>query len=283
MACRGRQSCACPLPCCSGPGGRRGSCSTAPWGDVQVTVRRSRLPTCSRRWAMRSSSWYRLSSSGASARRVSTPRSARSVHRPQAKPDHALLIRPFDVRPHPWVGLRHKLDVAAELDEVPAGAFGFHAGLGDQHFRLSSDSVTTPPSSIAIRYEIRHGGVAPTRPGSGSLDLVGVVLAACSTVPLIAWRRVPLGVFVVTAAAGVLLAGLGYPVDLVPGPTVAVYLLAASRERQSPRERRTTATVVGLFAAYLAATAAAQGSFPAIQLLHTGMAWAVAWFAGERT
>ncbi len=130
---------------------------------------------------------------------------------------------------------------------------------------------------------IRHGGVAPTRPGSGSLDLVGVVLAACSTVPLIAWRRVPLGVFVVTAAAGVLLAGLGYPVDLVPGPTVAVYLLAASRERQTPWTRRTTATVVGLFAAYLAATAAAQGSFPAIQLLHTGMAWAVAWFAGERT
>jgi len=54
---------------------------------------------------------------------------------------------------------------------------------------------------------LRHGGIGPSRPGSGELDLVGVVLAACSTVPLLAWRRFPLGVFAVTAAAGVLLAG----------------------------------------------------------------------------
>ncbi len=39
----------------------------------------------------------------------------------------------------------------------------------------------------------------------------------------------------------------------------------------------------GLLAAHLAATAAAHGTFPAIALLHTGLAWAVAWFAGERT
>jgi signal transduction histidine kinase len=35
--------------------------------------------------------------------------------------------------------------------------------------------------------------------------------------------------------------------------------------------------------AYLGAAAAAQGTFPASELLHTGLAWAVAWFAGERT
>jgi hypothetical protein len=40
--------------------------------------------------------------------------------------------------------------------------------------------------------------------------VVGVVLVACSTVPLIGWRRSPLGVLVVTAAAGARLAGLGY-------------------------------------------------------------------------
>ena len=101
--------------------------------------------------------------------------------------------------------------------------------------------------------------------------------------PLIAWRRFPLGVFTVTAAASVLLAALGYPVDLIPGPTAALYLLAASRERDTPWTGPSTATVVGLLAAYLAATAAAHGTFPAIALLHTGLAWAVAWFAGERT
>jgi signal transduction histidine kinase len=130
---------------------------------------------------------------------------------------------------------------------------------------------------------LRHGGVAPTRPGSGGLDPTGAVLAACSAVPLLAWRSYPLGVFVVTATAGVLLAGLGYPIDLLLGPAAAVYLLAASRWPRTPWTGRTTATVVGLFVAYLTATLAAHDTFPAVQLLHTGMAWAVAWFAGERT
>jgi signal transduction histidine kinase len=131
--------------------------------------------------------------------------------------------------------------------------------------------------------QIEHGGIAPTRSESGGLDLAGVVLAGCAAVPLIAWRRSPLGVFVVTAVAGVLLAGLGYPIDLILGPTAALYLLAASRERETPWTGRTTAIAVGLLMAYLAATAVAQGTFPGIELLHTGLAWSVAWFAGERT
>src|SRR5919106_1366465 len=130
---------------------------------------------------------------------------------------------------------------------------------------------------------VRHGVIGPSRIGTRELDLLGIALAACSTVPLIAWRRSPLGVFAVTAAAGVSLAGLGYPVDLLLGPTAALYLLAASRERETPWTRRTTATVLGLLVAYLGATAAAQGTVPGIELLHTGLASAVAWFAGERT
>jgi signal transduction histidine kinase len=131
---------------------------------------------------------------------------------------------------------------------------------------------------------LRHGGIGPSLPGTaGELDLAGAVLAACSTVPLIAWRRFPLGVFVVTAAAGVLLAGLGERIDLLLGPTAALYLLAASRSQQAPWTRRTTATAAGLLVAFLAAAAAAQGAFPASELSHTGLAWAVAWFAGERT
>ncbi len=141
-------------------------------------------------------------------------------------------------------------------------------------------AAVTLAGSLAL---LTHGGVIPTRAGSRELDLVGVVLAACSTLPLIAWRRFPLGVFAVTGGAGVLLAGLGYPVDLMLGPTVALYLLAASREPKTPWTWRTTAAVVGLLAAYLGATAAAHGTFPGIELLHTGLAWAAAWFAGERT
>jgi signal transduction histidine kinase len=130
---------------------------------------------------------------------------------------------------------------------------------------------------------LAHGGVGPSRPGKAELDPIGIVLAACSTVPLLAWRRFPLGVFTVTAAAGVLLGGLGYPLDVLLGPAAALYLLAASRERQTPWMPRTTVIAVGLFVAYLGATAAAQRTFPGTEILHTGLAWAVAWFAGERT
>jgi signal transduction histidine kinase len=130
---------------------------------------------------------------------------------------------------------------------------------------------------------LRHGGVIPARPGSRQLDVVGVVLAASSTVPLIAWRRSPLGVFALTAAASVLLAGLGYRIDLPLGPTAALYLLAAGCAPRAPWTRGTTTTVVALLVAFLAANAAAQRTFPASELLHTGLAWAVAWFAGERT
>jgi signal transduction histidine kinase len=87
----------------------------------------------------------------------------------------------------------------------------------------------------------------------------------------------------VTAAASVLLTGLGYRIDLLLGPTAALYLLAASRKPQTPWTQRTTAIVVGLLVAYLGAAAAAQGTFPTSELLHTGLAWAVAWSAGERT
>jgi signal transduction histidine kinase len=134
---------------------------------------------------------------------------------------------------------------------------------------------------------LAHGGIGAVRPGylegSRSLDPGGVVVAACSTLPLIAWRRYPLGVFVVTAAASALLVGFGYPLDLMVGPAAALYLLAASRQQGSSWTRPTTGIVVGLLVAYLGAAAAAQGSFPRSELIHSGLAFAVAWFAGERT
>jgi signal transduction histidine kinase len=149
--------------------------------------------------------------------------------------------------------------------------------------RAILDASVAAAALAATLAQLRHGGVIPPRPGSGQLDLTGVVLAVGTTVPLVAWRRFPYGAYAVTAAASVLLAGLGYPVDLLLGPTVALYVLAASRTRQTPWTGRTTATVAGLLVAYLAATAAARHAVPGVELLHTGLAWAVAWFAGERT
>ena len=120
--------------------------------------------------------------------------------------------------------------------------------------------------------------------GSGSeLDLLGGTLAACTTVPLLAWRRALFGVFVVIAVASTLAAGLGYAFGVPLGPAAALYLLAASRDETRPWTPRAAGAVVALFTAFLAATAAAKGSFPGVDLVHSGLARAVAWFAGERT
>jgi signal transduction histidine kinase len=132
--------------------------------------------------------------------------------------------------------------------------------------------------ALLARGGFGFGGAQP-----GQLDWIGGLLAACSTVPLVAWRREPGAVFASTASASVLLGALDYPIGVPLGPTVALYLFAASRGEQDPWTRRNTAIVVGLFLAYLGATAVGGGGFPGSELFHTGLAWAVAWFAGERT
>lgn len=133
--------------------------------------------------------------------------------------------------------------------------------------------------SLALIY---HGGLGASRLGS-ELDLLGGTLAAFAAVPLAGWRRAPFGVFVLIAAASTVATGFGYALGVPLGPTAALYLLAASRDAENPWTARTTAAVVALFVAYLATTSASEGTFPGIELLHTGLAWAIAWFAGERT
>src|SRR6266540_3361250 len=96
-------------------------------------------------------------------------------------------------------------------------------------------------------------------------------------------RRAPRAVFALTASASALLGALGYPIGLPLGPTAALYLLAASRDEEDPWTRRDTGAVVALFLAILGATAYGQGGFPGGELFHTGVDFAVAWFAGERT
>jgi signal transduction histidine kinase len=123
-----------------------------------------------------------------------------------------------------------------------------------------------------------HGGA----PGAGAhgLDETGVGLAAGTAVPLLWWRRAPLAVFALTASACAALAALDYSIGLTLGPTAALFLLATRRETGA---WWTAAVVVGTFVAYTTAFAAARGGFPAAAVLHTGIAWAAAWFAGERT
>jgi len=130
--------------------------------------------------------------------------------------------------------------------------------------------------------QLSHGGIAGVHTGPNDLDLVGGVLAASSTLPLIGWRRSPRGVFVLTGSASVLLAALGYPLALALGPAIALFLLAASRDDADPWNRTDSGVAIAAFLGYLGASALGDGDFPSSELLHTGLAGAVGWFGGDR-
>lgn len=112
--------------------------------------------------------------------------------------------------------------------------------------------------------------------GTRQLDVLGALLAACASLPLIRWRRWPLGVFVVTLLASALLMALGYPGGPPVGATIALYLLAASRDDAHPWKASTTTVVVASFVVHFAAFAVGHGSVPAVELAIAALVWAVA-------
>jgi len=144
--------------------------------------------------------------------------------------------------------------------------------------RVAMTVATAVAAFAATLALIGHGGVFTPQPWSGTLDGIAVVLAAGSALPLVAWRRFPMGVFVTTGVAAIALAGFGYPADVLAGPAIALCLLVGEGT-----SRRVVVVAGALFAAYLVAAGIAGHGFPGSELLHNGLAWGVAWFAGERT
>ena len=127
-----------------------------------------------------------------------------------------------------------------------------------------------------------HGGIPFAGVKQGDLDPLSGALAICSALPVLAGRRWPMGAFAAATAAGSVLAGLGYRIDLPIGPGAALYLVAAGRGARRPWRHRDTAVVLMGLAVFVAGCAIGTGAFPSGDLVHAGLAWAVAWFAGER-
>jgi signal transduction histidine kinase len=123
-----------------------------------------------------------------------------------------------------------------------------------------------------------RGGMDDTR----ELDLLGVLLAALASLPLVGWRRAPLAVFVLTAAASAALNAIGYPSGPPVGPTVALFLLALNPERTRVSRSATGAIVLGVFAVHVGSVAVAEDAFPTVPLLFGALVWGGALVIGDR-
>jgi signal transduction histidine kinase len=119
-------------------------------------------------------------------------------------------------------------------------------------------------------------------PGSKRhLDLLGWALAGVACFPLLARRRSPLGVFVLTTAASATLNGLGYGLGPPFGPTFALFFVATD-ERPRARIRLTATVVLGLFVIHVGSTLIRHGGFPTSSILFGILVWGSAWVVGDQ-
>jgi signal transduction histidine kinase len=115
-----------------------------------------------------------------------------------------------------------------------------------------------------------------------TVDAAGVVLTAFASLPLVARRSAPLGVFLLTGAASVALRSIAAPAGPPLGPTIALYFVAA-RTDVSPRDvRLALAFAVALLAGHVAATALSADVFPGTPVAFGVVVWGAAWLAGDR-
>ena len=113
------------------------------------------------------------------------------------------------------------------------------------------------------------------------LDPAGGILAAVACFPLLARRRSPLGVFVLSTAASATLNALGYGLGPPFGPTFALFFVATD-ERTEARIRQTAVVVLGLFAIHVGSTLIAHGGFPTSPILFGILVWGGAWVIGDQ-
>jgi signal transduction histidine kinase len=140
------------------------------------------------------------------------------------------------------------------------------------HLRDAALAVAAFAASVALL------AVGENQDGSDGFGALDVAIVALTTLPLVAWRRAPLAVFVVTALASSLSFATAEPAGPPVGPTVAVYLLAFSGDGSRERIRLTLAVVAAMLAVHVVA-----GGILGAEILFGITVWGGAWLAGDRT
>lgn len=135
---------------------------------------------------------------------------------------------------------------------------------------------------------IGEGGFGESPVQGHPLDWPGVLLAAGSSLPLVARRWAPLWIYLVTTVASVLLLLLFYPYDLPLGPLAATYSLGMAYGGDPRRTYRIAMLVAAeLFTPIVAMTYAVRGEdvsdLLVPEMLVLSLMSSAAWLAGDRT
>lgn len=147
-----------------------------------------------------------------------------------------------------------------------------------------SDRVVDAAIAIAVFVASLGMLAVGENENGGGVDALGVLLTALASLPLVARRRAPLAVFVLTAVASGALRGVAEPVGPPLGPTLALYWLAASAEGSRSRVRGTILLAVVLLGShFLMALLREGGGLPGTESLLGILLWGGAWLAGDRT
>jgi signal transduction histidine kinase len=135
---------------------------------------------------------------------------------------------------------------------------------------------------FALSLALLAAGGPDSEPDARGADLLGIALVALASLPLVARRRAPLAVFVVTATASAALNLVGYPPGPPIGPTVALYFLALSPDNTRAPKWVTGVVIGGLLLIHAGAVGVAEDGFPAVPLLFGALVWGGAWVIGDR-
>jgi signal transduction histidine kinase len=147
-----------------------------------------------------------------------------------------------------------------------------------------SDLLTDAALAVAV-FALSLGLLAASgtdsQDGHGVVDAPGVLLTALASLPLVARRAAPLGVFVLMGVASAALRGIAEPAGPPLGPTVALYFLAAGNQSRA-QARLTLTLAAALLAAHVTAMGLQGGGFPGTPIAFGVVVWGGAWLAGDR-
>ncbi len=133
---------------------------------------------------------------------------------------------------------------------------------------------------FALTLATLSGGGVSGEQEARDLDGLGVLLAALTSLPLLARRTAPLAAFAAAASASTAINALDYPAGPPIGATVALFFVGLYNDRVGGR--LTAAVVASLFVVHVTAAGYGRDQFPVVPALFGALVWGGAWVLGDR-